>query len=119
MSAASASSRWAASVFALSLILRLAIAIAAPDTAVVRLPYVPPAHRRIVRVAVDHVHVVHRDAELPRENLGEGRLLSLTVRRGTDHHVHLAGRVEPHDCALPQTALEAYRSRDLRWTKPA
>ena len=119
MSAASASSRWAASVLALSLILRLAMAIAAPETAVVRLPYVPqPIGVLSVSPWITSTSSTGTPSS-PREYLGEGRLLPLAVRRGADHHVYLAGRMESHDRALPQAALEANRSRDLRWAESA
>ena len=72
-----------------------------------------PAHRSLVRVAVEHLHVVHFDAERVGDDLRERGLLTLPVGRGADGHVDLARRVEPHDCALPEAALEADGPGDL------
>ena len=66
-----------------------------------------PAHRRVVGVAVNHLHVVDVDAELVGDDLREGRLLALAVRRRADEHVHLAARMEADDGAFPQAALES------------
>jgi hypothetical protein len=57
--------------------------------------------------------VVHRDAELVGENLGEGGLLALPVWLGPDEDVYFATWVEADDRAFPQSALEAHRASHL------
>ena len=66
-----------------------------------------PAHRCVAGVAVDDGHVVYIDAQFVGDNLGEGGLLSLSVGRSSGVNVHLAGGMEAHYGALPQTAAEA------------
>src|SRR5207237_3926876 len=78
-----------------------------------------PSHRRGLGVAVNDLHVADADAEFIRDNLREGRLLALAVWRRADDDVRLAARVETHDRARPQSALEADGSRNLRRTKAA
>ncbi len=68
---------------------------------------------------MDDLDVVDVDADLVGDDLREGRLFALTVRRGADEDVDLAARVEADDRALPETALEADRAGDLRWPEPA
>ena len=74
----------------------------------------PPAHRRALGVAVDDLHVVRRDAQFARNDLGERRFLALTVRGCADHDVDLPAGMEPQDGALPEAALEADRAGHLR-----
>ena len=66
-----------------------------------------PAHGRGVGVAVDNFHVVHGNPQFIGHNLGEGGFLALAVGGGADEDVDLAGGVEAHRGALPQTAAEA------------
>src|SRR5262245_16865326 len=73
-----------------------------------------PAHRRVLGVAVDDANVVHRDAELVADDLGERRFLSLPVRRCADEDVYLAARMETDDRGFPESALEADRAGNLR-----
>src|SRR5207244_3933178 len=53
------------------------------------------AERGVVRVAVVHEDVGRRDAELVGDDLGEGRLVALTLRLGADLEYGLAARVHP------------------------
>ena len=76
-----------------------------------------PPHRGDGCVAMDYRNVVDVDADFRGDDLGESRLLTLTVRRRTDHYVDLAGGVEANDRALPQPALESDGACDLRWSK--
>ena len=57
--------------------------------------------------------------ELGGDDLGEGGLLALAVRRGADEDVHLAARVEAEDGAPPQPALEPDRAGHLRGSEAA
>ena len=72
-----------------------------------------PAHWRRVGIAVDHLHVVHRDAQLIGHYLGEGGFLALAVGGRADEDVDLAGGVEAHCRALPQSAAETDGSGHL------
>src|SRR5262249_19094789 len=76
-----------------------------------------PAHRRILRVAVDHLDVVDADAQFVCDDLRERRLFALTVRRRADEHVHLAAWMEADDRAFPEPALEPNPTRHLRRTE--
>ena len=78
-----------------------------------------PPHRGVVRVAVHDLDVVGGHADFSSDDLGERGFLALAVRRGADHHVNLAARVEADDRALPKTALEADRAGNLGRSQPA
>ena len=62
--------------------------------------------RRVVGVAVHHLDVLGRDAELVGDDLGERRLVSLALRhhRQSDHR--LAGRVHPQLAAVGHAETE-------------
>ncbi len=51
------------------------------------------AVRRVVGVALDHLDVGHRDAELVGDDLGERRLVALALRLHAELEDRLAGRV--------------------------
>ena len=98
---------------ALSRSLRIVRATAAPPTTVVRPAVGTPTHGRGVGVAVHDFHVVHVNADFVGDDLGEGGLLALAVRRGADKHVHLAGGVDAHGGAFPQPTAETDGSGHL------
>src|SRR6478672_11854141 len=88
-SSSDASRRCAARVRALAWILREAIAVAAPATGVEREAYVPSPYG-----AVFDLDVLDREAELLGDDLGECRLVALTLGLDADAGQHLAGRVD-------------------------
>ena len=73
-----------------------------------------PTHGGIVGVSVDDFYVIHRDPQFVRQDLGEGGLFTLSVRRSSYEDVDFAGGIEAHDGAFPKTAAEPYGSGDLR-----
>ena len=119
MSSTAASSRCAATSLAFSLTLRVARISAAPPTAVVRLPYVPHPIGVVSVSPWNDFDVVDADADLAGDELREGGFFALTVRRGADEDVHLAGGMDADDRALPESALKADRAGDLRRTQAA
>src|SRR3546814_1498169 len=68
------------------------------------------AERRLLRVAMDHLDLVRRDAELGRDQLGEGGLVPLAVAVGAGVDEHVARRVEADLRALPQADAGAQRA---------
>ena len=72
-----------------------------------------PSHRRGLGVAVNDLHVADADAEFIRDDLREGRLLALAVRRRSDEDVRFAAWMEADDRAFPEAALETDGACDL------
>jgi hypothetical protein len=60
-------------------------------------------------VAVEDGHVLHRNAELVLDDLGEGRLLTLAMRRDAGEHGDLAARVEANRRRVPADATHRRR----------
>ena len=59
---------------------------------------------------MNDLDVVGINADLVRDDLREGGFLALSVRRGSNEDVDLAGRVEANDRAFPEPPLESDRS---------
>src|SRR3989454_10381763 len=114
-----ASSRCAAIFRPLSLILSRHLTMALPPTHAERLPYVPYPERDLRGVAVDDLDLLHRDAELVGDELGERGLVPLPVRVRPRIHGHRARRVDAHLAGLPEARARAERARDGRWRRAA
>ena len=69
---------------------------------------------RDLGVAVQHLDVLERDAELVRDDLAPRRLVALAVRRDADDHLDLAERQHPDGRVLPTPADVALRARATR-----
>ena len=78
-----------------------------------------PAHRNLARIAVDDLHVLNRDAEFVRNDLGKSGFLPLTVRVTAGEGAHFGRRMDAHRRTLPQSALEAHRAGDFRGAETA
>ncbi len=60
-----------------------------------------PAVRRIVGVAVDHLDLLRRDADLVGDDLRQRGAEALAVRRRADARFHAAGRIDADDHRFP------------------
>ena len=99
--ASAASSRCAAIFLPFSMIFSQALTIAWPPTAIERGAIGAHADRGLVGVAVDHLDVLDRHAELLGDQLGERGLVALAVGVGAGEHLHHAGVGEADLGALP------------------
>jgi len=71
------------------------------------------------RVPVEHLDVLEGDPEPVRDDLGERRLVALTVGRGTGEHLDLAGRQHPHARVLPAAGAVVQRAEHPGGSQPA
>ncbi len=65
-------------------------------------------------VAVQHLDVLERDAELVGDDLAPRRLVALAVRRGAGDHLDLAGGQHPDGRRLPAAGTERQRAEHPR-----
>jgi hypothetical protein len=70
-------------------------------------------------VAVQHLHVLEGDAQLVGDDLREGGVVALAVRRGPDDGLDLAGRVAAQGGRLPAAAGVLEGAGHLRRREPA
>ena len=68
------------------------------------------AHLHLVGVAMDDRDAVDRNAETLGSELGEGRLVALSVRMGASQDLDRADRIDPDLGAFPQSDAGAERA---------
>ena len=77
------------------------------------------AHLHLVGVAVNDFNVLDRNPQLGRGQLRECRVVSLSMPGRPGEHGHLAGRVDPHQRALPDARARAESIGDRGRRHPA